>query len=116
MKRRHLAAFALVLGLAVVSGCAGPTPPPQVVVAPAPAASLSPGAAAPIALLPPPEATPSHVPTVRHRVVAVVHPVIHRHWTHRPYAMRSNYPPPGTPQCGSDAHPCSVEHIVVPVD
>jgi hypothetical protein len=113
MQPKGLAGFCLALGLAALSGCAGPPPPPQVVVAPAPAAS--PAAPAPIALLPPPQEA-VRVPAVRHHVVAVVHPAIHRHWTHRPYAMRLNYPPPGISQCGSDAHPCSVEHIVVPVD
>jgi hypothetical protein len=114
MQPKGLAGFCLALSLAALSGCAGP-PPPQVVVAPAPAASPSPAASAPVALLRPPEES-ARVPTVRHHVVAVVHPVIHRHWTHRPYVVRTYYPPPNSPQCGSDVHPCSVEHIVVPID
>jgi hypothetical protein len=114
MQPKGLAGFCLVLGLAALSGCAGP-PPPQVVVAPAPAASPSPAASAPIALLPPPEEA-VRVPAVRHHAVTVVHPVIHRYWTQKHYAARVYYSPPGTPQCGSGAHPCSVAHIVVPVD
>jgi hypothetical protein len=43
---------------------------------------------------------------------SAAHVVIHHHRWVRRYAMRTDY---FGPACGSDVHPCSVSHTVVPI-
>jgi hypothetical protein len=102
MERGHLAGLGLVLGLAILSGCVQPPPSPHIAVAPVPVAP------APVALVP-----PVWVPAPQRNVaVKVVHPVMHHHSAHHYYPVQAYYE---MLQCGSDAHPCSVAHVVVPI-
>jgi hypothetical protein len=107
MKLIRLAGFGLVLAVVALSGCVQP-PTPQVAVAPAPVAVPPPVPPPLVALMPPP-APP------RHHVVRVAHPVIHHHWMHRYYSAGAYYAPAWSPRCGSIAHPCTAEHVTVPI-
>jgi hypothetical protein len=116
MKRTVLAGFGLVLGLAAMSGCVPQPAPPQVALVPE--APPPPPAPPPVALMP--VAAPVWVPTVRHHAARVAHPMAHvaahHHWVRRYSSVRTSYAPAWSPQCGSVAHPCTVEHIAVPIE
>lgn len=120
MNGARLARLGLSFGLIALFGCA-PVPAPQATVAPAPVAVVvppPPPPPAPVALVqppparvavavppPPPVVTPPPPPAPK-----VAHVMIHhRRWVRR-YAMRTDT---FGAACGSDAHPCSVSHIVV---
>ena len=60
-------------------------------------------AAAPAAPPPPP-------PAMQHQAMAAHH-MTHRHWARRHWPVRL-----ATSYCGTSDHPCSVQHIVVPID
>ena len=48
-------------------------------------------------------------PPMKHRVVMHVH----HHWVHK-YVAHAVYREAWSPACGSVAHPCNVDHLVVP--
>lgn len=119
MKRTGVAALGFVLG-STLFGCA--TPPEAVVVqASAAVPAPTPSVPAPVALVPssPPQITtitsapaPVWIVPPSHHVARAGHPIVHRHLV-RLYAMLpTNYF--GSP-CGSDAHPCSVFHTIMPI-
>jgi hypothetical protein len=110
MKRNLPILLGLALGLAALTGCVqAPSP------APCPAFTAPPPAAPPPAamVIPP---TPVWTPPRRH-VAVVAHPVhhvvVHHYVTHK-YVARAAYRVL-SPSCGSVAHPCDVDHRVVPV-
>jgi hypothetical protein len=112
MKRHLLVGVGLTIGVAaIISGCAPP------VVAVAPPVAPPPFAVAAVSVAPPLAAPiPAWVPAARHHVVRVAYPVVHHHWVHRYSSARVSYAPSWTPRCGSDAHPCTVEHTTVPIE
>ena len=124
MRRYFLTQVGLAIGIAALTGCKPqpqaaanvPAPRPVAVAAASPVEVPPPvappaAAAQPVALAPP--AAPVSVPTVSHSPVTVVQRVVHRRWVHKYYAPR--YASAWMPQCGSDVHPCNVEHVVLPI-
>ena len=120
MNRGRLAGLGLTLGLVALFGC-GPPSAPQATVAPAPVAAVLPPPPTPVARSSPPPSPrvavavppppPVWVPPAP-PAPSAAHVVIHHHRWVRRYAMRTDY---FGPACGSDAHPCSVFHTVVPI-
>jgi hypothetical protein len=106
--RKIITGLGLAMSVITLSGCVSPpAPAPVAVAAPLPPSVAGlPAVGAPVALVPPPP-----TPTIRHHSVRMAHPVIHHHVVHRYYSARASY----TPQCGSTEHPCTVEHVTVPI-
>jgi len=104
MQREHLNGLALVLALAMLSGCVHTLPSPQIATAQMPAA--------PVPIAPPPVL--SDWTPVPERDVAIMDKqvVIHHRFVHGRYAMRARF---RFPQCGSVANPCGVERVIVPI-
>jgi hypothetical protein len=113
----RLAGFALALGLVVLIGCV-PEAPTPVAIAVAPVAVAPPPAPPPppppVALLPapPPPVWVAPPPAPRIAAAPPPHPFVHRHLAMRRY--RTEYVE-YVPGCGSDAHPCTQLHVMVPI-
>jgi hypothetical protein len=101
MERRQLACLGISFVLAILSGCVQP-PSPQVSVAPVAAAP------APVSLVQPVwvSAPQLDVP------LKIAHPAIHHRSARGYYRLQAYHE---MAQCGSDVHPCSVSHVVLPI-
>lgn len=107
MQRGHLNKLGPVLALAVLSGCVHTLPSPQIAAVPVPV-SQAPTAPIPIAPV-----RPVWVPAWQRDAAMMGAPAVMRHrYVHSYYPIESRY---WMPQCGSDFHPCRVEHAVVPI-
>ena len=105
--RKAFTGLGAAVGLAVLSGCVPPAPPPSPVVAVAPPPAVI--AAVPVAFVPEP-LSPGRV---IHHHAAVARPAVHHHV--RRYVSHRRVFVSGLPYCGSTVHPCNVEHIAVPI-
>jgi len=116
---RSLPAALLLAGAAMLAGCAAPPPPQTAATCPCPPPPLPPPAPAmmaappPVALVVPPPSPLVHV-VRRHRPVHVAHAIVHAR-PHRAYVVRTTtYRTVWSPSCGGE-HPCTVEHVSVPI-